>query len=287
MSLFPLQNFDDTKFHNDTKLDNKNFDDTKFYNNKLSEKNMFLLPKFLKRFNKETSFTTNSIITKTCQLLLLIMFLIPLLDYLPSFFSNSNSNDENIFFFSTTTSNQSLNDHINIHLKSFWTTLKHQPFFKHKMFEAYLSSLSFMTWFSFFGFFVARFPNMTKLDGREVDHSGYKNRWHWYAVNMILYNGLIYLWHLRVNKVDPSNFEEITYGKLLVEVITGIFLYDLCFYPIHILFHKGPNFLRKLHVVHHDGYCLTKPISVDTTIHHSFIDGFLQVFVNVYFFVFL
>lgn len=164
-------------------------------------------------------------------------------------------------------------------LAIFWPWLKAQPFFQHKMFEAYLSSFGFTFGMTLYGT-IARLPFIRKMDGSKPDHSGYLGRLRWYVLNIVLYNGLIWLWHLRVEKPSPDRFGDITYRTLLVEVTLGIFLYDLFFYPIHVAFHKGPLFMRKMHALHHDGYS-PKALTVDTVIHHHFIDGFLQVFVNV------
>lgn len=171
-------------------------------------------------------------------------------------------------------------DYLDAQLAIFWPWLKAQSWFQHKMFEAYLSSAAFTFWMTLFGALIARLPFVRKIEGSKPDFKGYGKRIRWYIINFGLYNGLIYLWHMRVAKIPPDRFGEITYRVLLVELVTGIFLYDLIFYPIHVAFHKGPLFMRKMHATHHDGY-ERKPLTVDTVIHHHFVDGFLQVFVNV------
>lgn len=41
--------------------------------------------------------------------------------------------------------------------------------------------------------------------------------------------------------------------RLVCETCLGVLLYDLAFYPVHMMLHKwGP--IRHIHAIHHDGY---------------------------------
>jgi sterol desaturase/sphingolipid hydroxylase (fatty acid hydroxylase superfamily) len=73
--------------------------------------------------------------------------------------------------------------------------------------------------------------------------------------------------------------EAPSFGRLCGEVLTGIVLYDLAFYPLHYAMHNLPfKPLRAIHGYHHrKGHTL----NALETVQHSYADGFLQVVVNI------
>jgi len=70
-----------------------------------------------------------------------------------------------------------------------------------------------------------------------------------------------------------------SFGVLCAEVALGLVLYDLCFWPLHLLMHRGPfRQLRSAHGYHHrKGHTL----NALETVQHSYADGLLQVVVNI------
>lgn len=71
-----------------------------------------------------------------------------------------------------------------------------------------------------------------------------------------------------------------TFGVFGVELFFGVFLYDLCFFPIHYLMHHSKwGEMRKVHGYHHRWS--THSLNSLETVQHSYIDGFLQVVVNI------
>lgn len=83
--------------------------------------------------------------------------------------------------------------------------------------------------------------------------------------------------------VHPKAALELTppsFGVLGAEVLCGIFLYDLAFYPLHWLLHNCPlRGVRALHGYHHRAG--ERALTATETVQHSFWDAFLQVAVNI------
>jgi cholesterol 25-hydroxylase len=73
--------------------------------------------------------------------------------------------------------------------------------------------------------------------------------------------------------------EAPTFGRLVEEVVVGVVLYDLLFYPLHWAMHNLPFApLRSIHGFHHRKSHTLNPLE---TVQHSYADGFLQVAVNI------
>ncbi len=68
--------------------------------------------------------------------------------------------------------------------------------------------------------------------------------------------------------------EAPTAAGLIAGVASSVWLYDLIFFFVHLVLHKVPFLYRNVHQKHHTQATLT---SVEV-IHHSFIDGTLQVY---------
>jgi len=93
------------------------------------------------------------------------------------------------------------------------------------------------------------------------------------------YLGSIWFYLTFLHEKPPLPELAPTFGVLAVETLFGIFMYDLCFMPIHYLMHnlKIGSF-RKVHGYHHRS---GNTLNALETVQHSYIDGFLQVFVNI------
>ena len=95
---------------------------------------------------------------------------------------------------------------------------------------------------------------------------------------LVSYMGSIYLYHL-IHPHPALPIEAPTFGHLSAEVVFGVVLYDFLFYPIHFALHNAPvKSFRKQHVVHHKW---SSSLNAVETVQHSYIDGFLQVVVNI------
>ena len=83
----------------------------------------------------------------------------------------------------------------------------------------------------------------------------------------------VYLYHL-VKFKAPLPASPPTALRLTLEVALGVVLYDLVFMPLHWLMHNGPNWLRRIHRVHHEAQGVLR---AGATVRHSLMDGALQV----------
>jgi len=94
-----------------------------------------------------------------------------------------------------------------------------------------------------------------------------------YLVSIWIYQQVFHTYH------EPIPLAP-TFGVLIIEVMVGVFLYDLCFAPIHVLLHKGPfKNVRQLHGYHHRH--TNGALNPVETVQHSYLDGGLQVMVNI------
>lgn len=159
-----------------------------------------------------------------------------------------------------------------------WNWLREQWWFKHDSFEPVWATLSFSLWTNVFMF----------MDYYMQDKFGKflinpKNREPEKTYDDVLHRivGFVYLAPLLVYDVlFPRRMlpEECpSFFQLLLGLALGIFVYDLIFFPLHILFHKGPKWLQKLHKRHHE----VSPLVAPEVIRHSLIDGTMQVVVNI------
>ena len=105
-----------------------------------------------------------------------------------------------------------------------------------------------------------------------------QDNWYMWFNPLFSYMASIYLYHF-IHPHPPLPIEAPTFGHLTAEVVFGIVLYDLLFYPIHYALHNAPfKWFRKQHVVHHKW---SSSLNAVETVQHSYIDGFLQVVVNI------
>jgi len=97
----------------------------------------------------------------------------------------------------------------------------------------------------------------------------------------------VYLFSISIlHKVEEKTTSSIatdsevapSFSRLTVELLLGIFVYDLVFFFIHLLLHRSQFLYRNVHARHHTHQFL----SVETTLSHSLFDGALQVSTNIF-----
>ncbi|KAL3939399.1 MAG: hypothetical protein SGBAC_005867 [Bacillariaceae sp.] len=94
------------------------------------------------------------------------------------------------------------------------------------------------------------------------------------------YLGSIWIYHQFVHPHAGLPEMAPTLGVFTVEVLFGVCLYDLIFFPIHYFMHHSKwGELRKVHGYHHR--INSHSLNALETVQHSYVDGFLQVAVNV------
>lgn len=93
------------------------------------------------------------------------------------------------------------------------------------------------------------------------------------------YLGSIWFYLTFLHDKPPLPEMPPTFGVLTIETLFGVFMYDLCFMPIHYLMHNlNIGQVRRVHGYHHRS---TSTLNALETVQHSYLDGFLQVFVNI------
>jgi len=162
------------------------------------------------------------------------------------------------------------------------------------LFEAHVASFSFV-------FFIAAYSvvhlilgeDLTKqhrLDGQMPQENPMawatlEGVWLWFNP-LVGYLTSIWMYQQVLNSHQAPPLLAPTFGVLVVEVFFGVFLYDLLFCPIHVLFHKCPKELgpvskaiRSVHGYHHRH--ANGSLNSIETVQNSYIDGGLQVLCNI------
>ena len=147
-----------------------------------------------------------------------------------------------------------------------------------RWFDPFISTLSF-------GIAMMLYWNEERKLGKTK-----KDRPNWLELDHVALSLILYWVGLLAFKciVPPSNGGLIPDGAphdltsclyLIIEVCSGIILYDFLFFFVHWGYHESP-FLRVFHVKHH----MHDRGIVEATdvLNHSFIDGSLQVLINIY-----
>eukprot|EP00542_Grammatophora_oceanica_P018995 CAMPEP_0194048694 /NCGR_PEP_ID=MMETSP0009_2-20130614/28144_1 /TAXON_ID=210454 /ORGANISM="Grammatophora oceanica, Strain CCMP 410" /LENGTH=462 /DNA_ID=CAMNT_0038694633 /DNA_START=21 /DNA_END=1409 /DNA_ORIENTATION=+ len=160
------------------------------------------------------------------------------------------------------------------------------------LFEAHVAAFSF-------AFFIAAFSfvhillgddektKQVRLDGKMPSESAllwsklsgiteWFNPFVSYLVSIWMYQHIFHTYN------EPTMIAP-TFGVLIVEVFVGVFLYDLFFCPIHYLMHRSTKLkgLRFIHGYHHRHSSSSSALNSIETVQHSYIDGALQVMVNI------
>jgi hypothetical protein len=153
------------------------------------------------------------------------------------------------------------------------------------LFEAEVAVFGFFTWIVLFSsmhlFLGEERTKETRFDG-ELPHKPFEwalpENYHLWFNPTASYLGSIWLF-LQIHEKPPLPEIPPTFGVLAVETLFGIWLYDLCFMPIHYLMHNWKlGSVRRVHGYHHRS---GNTLNALETVQHSYIDGFLQVFVNI------
>jgi len=166
-----------------------------------------------------------------------------------------------------------------------WSVVYNWDFAQFPLFEAEVAVFGFFTWIILFSsmhlVLGEERTKETRFDG-ELPHKPFEwaepKNYHLWFNPTASYLGSIWL-YLQIHEKPPLPEVAPTFGVLAVETLFGIWLYDLCFMPIHYLMHNWKlGSVRRVHGYHHRS---GKTLNALETVQHSYIDGFLQVFVNI------
>jgi methylsterol monooxygenase len=160
-------------------------------------------------------------------------------------------------------------------LHSFWGHICDSELLHWNMLEAYVAGFSFALWILFYRFLDRfSFLNKYKFSSAIVEFSSFdSSSW----LPLLLYLASIHIYHIFITK-PPVQIESPTSLRLLIEVLTGIVLYDFIFFWIHYAMHYFPSSNRyHHHHIHHRHTNLCASIVQQ----HSFVDATLQVLVNI------
>jgi sterol desaturase/sphingolipid hydroxylase (fatty acid hydroxylase superfamily) len=143
------------------------------------------------------------------------------------------------------------------------------------MLEAYVAGFSFAFWIILFRS-LDRITCLKKYKFRpEIAKFSYDDISSW--APLFIYLLSIHIYHIFVQK-PPAQPESPTTGRVLLELATGIILYDFLFFWIHLAMHYFPSFNRyHQHSVHHRHTVLCASVVQQ----HSAVDASLQVIVNI------
>ena len=155
------------------------------------------------------------------------------------------------------------------------------------LFEAEVASFAFFAWIAAFSglhLVLGRQKTMeSRFDGQMPTKPfewAVPENFHLWFNPLGSYLGSIWIYHQFLHEKPPLPELAPTFGVFAVELLFGVFLYDLCFFPIHWLMHKSSwGQMRKVHGYHHR--LSSHTLNSLETVQHSYIDGFLQVFVNI------
>jgi len=147
-------------------------------------------------------------------------------------------------------------------------------------FEPFVAAASFFFWIHVYWWAerqqgASRINDIRKGFEQPVGYSLY---------SILSYSAGIYAWKMFIPPPAPTipdgvptSINEL--GYLTLEVVSGIVFYDFLFFFIHWGMHEIP-LLRQIHHHHH----AMKPGTVEArdVVHHSLMDGTLQVLVNIF-----
>lgn len=166
-----------------------------------------------------------------------------------------------------------------------WSVIYDWDVAQYALFEAEVAVFGFFLWIILFSsmhlFLGEEQTKASRFDG-EMPHKPFEwampeNYQLWFNP-AASYLGSIWL-YLQIHEKPPLPEIAPSFGVLAVETMFGIWLYDLCFMPIHYLMHNWKvGRVRRVHGYHHRS---GNTLNALETVQHSYIDGFLQVFVNI------
>ncbi len=166
-----------------------------------------------------------------------------------------------------------------------WSVIYDWDVAQYALFEAEVAVFGFFLWIVLFSsmhlFLGEERTKASRFDG-EMPHKPFEwampENYHLWFNPTASYLGSIWL-YLQIHAKPPLPEIAPSFGVLAVETLFGIWLYDLCFMPIHYLMHNWKlGRVRRVHGYHHRS---GNTLNALETVQHSYIDGFLQVFVNI------
>ena len=166
-----------------------------------------------------------------------------------------------------------------------WSVIYDWDVAQYALFEAEVAVFGFFLWIVMFSslhlFLGEERTKASRFDG-ELPHKPFEwavpENYHLWFNPVAAYLGSIWL-YLQIRIKPPMPEIAPSFGVLAIETLFGIWLYDLCFMPIHYLMHNWKlGRVRRVHGYHHRSGTTLNALE---TVQHSYIDGFLQVFVNI------
>ena len=139
-----------------------------------------------------------------------------------------------------------------------WSILYGWDWARAPLFEAEVAVAGFYTWIVLFSslhlFLGEERTKRARFDG-DLPHGPFEwlapDNYHLWFNPTAAYLGSIWL-YLQVHVKPPLPEAAPTFGVLALETLFGLWLYDLCFMPIHYLLHHAEvRGLRKVHRYHH------------------------------------
>lgn len=171
--------------------------------------------------------------------------------------------------------------------QSVWDAVVGLGALEHDMFESLVAALSFLFFIVLFKLCawlpLQRFDNVSRRE--KMQKTPLVSSFGIYCLNDFVcassfpvYLVSIHVWHSFYPKrhVPNENLAPST-SRLLLELTSGIVLYDAIFFFVHLAMHQNRFLFRNVHYRHHSHRWL----SPGATVVHSLADGSLQVIVNM------
>jgi sterol desaturase/sphingolipid hydroxylase (fatty acid hydroxylase superfamily) len=151
------------------------------------------------------------------------------------------------------------------------------------MFEAYVAAYSFLLWNVMYFLFdytdLVKYKYNASSDPNSINYVN--NEWDdvlnaWFTLPIYLLS--IEVYHVFKTKPVFSDYSELpSLPRFLIELSSGIVMYDFIFWWIHVAMHKIPFLYDNIHKTHHTH----KQLTACNTVIHSMVDAGLQVGVNI------
>lgn len=159
-------------------------------------------------------------------------------------------------------------------VSEFYQVCKKSPVFAHDSLEPVVASSAFALWIWLFYLFdtlnIFQQHRILPQQERELGWSSTSPKaLAAYLIPILTYDFLF------PRKVLPEAAP--TFFGLVGSICLTIFVYDLLFFPVHLLLHNKKSLGWLGHSVHHS----KTPLTSTEVIHHSFFDGSLQVLANI------
>ena len=160
-------------------------------------------------------------------------------------------------------------------------------FIDHPMCEACTASLAFLAWIIFFKTLhttsigaAFRFKNSrpTSFTTSFTKDIGIYVSFPVYLASIYIYHTWYHTKPLHLTRLPQDHlYEHLGLTRLSIEVCTGIFMYDIIFWCVHVVMHRSPTVFALVHQQHHTH----KHLTPGSTVSHTLVDGAVQVLVNI------